>query len=112
MYGIDIGNYSKENFEAAVRYATAVQHSLETIAGPHGDFARKPPEDTKSLANTHSKVTSLDEALEAQVGYARSAGETFVTELQKIATVYGDLTMQTFNSAKILLAKFTPTSTH
>jgi len=109
MYGID---YSKEHFEAAIRYATAVQNSLETItSGAYGGFT-KSFEDTKFFIKTHSKLTSLDEALEAQMDYARSTSETFVAELQKIAGVYGDLTKQAFKSAETLLAKLTPTFTH
>ena len=53
-------------------------------------------------------MKSLDKALEAQTEYAKSAYETFVAELQKIAGLYTDLAKQTFKPLEGLVAKFMP----
>src|SRR5215472_18054595 len=92
----DFQNYGKEHFEQYVASATSVQHGLQAIASAYGDYTKKSFEDTKSFVEKLSGVKSLDKALEAQSDYARTAYETFVTDAQKIAGLYGDLAKQTF----------------
>ena len=59
-----------------------------------------------------SGVKSLDNAIEVQTEFAKSAYETFVAESQKIAGLYSDLAKQTFKPFEGLVAKFTPAATH
>ena len=41
-------------------------------------------------------MRSFDKAVEVQTEFAKSAFETFVTELQKIGALYGDLAKQAY----------------
>ena len=104
----DIQSYGKEQFEQATANATAFQSGFSAIANAYGEHVKKQFEETKSFAEKLSGVKSLDKALEAQSDYARTAYETFVTDAQKIATLYGDLAKQTFKPLEGLVAKFTP----
>jgi len=106
----DIQNYGKEHLETVAASANNLQSGVQAIATAYGDYAKKSFEDTKSFVEQLSGVKSLDKALEAQSDFARTAYETFVTDAQKIAGLYGDLAKQTFRPLEGLAAKFTPGS--
>ena len=106
----DMQTFGKEHFEQAVANATTLQSGFQAIASAYGEYAKKQFEETKSFAEKLSGVKSLDKALEAQSDFARTAYETFVTDAQKIAGLYGDLAKQTFKPLEGLVAKFTPAS--
>ena len=56
-----------------------------------------------------SGVKSFEKAIEIQTEFAKTAYETFVSESQKIATVYGDLAKQSYKPFGGFIAKVTPT---
>ena len=104
----DIQQYGKEQLDTVVASATTLQHGMQAIASAYGDYTKKSFEDTKSMVEKLSGVKSLDKALEVQTEFAKSACETFVAELQKIAGLYTDLAKQTFKPFEGMIAKFTP----
>jgi len=57
-------------------------------------------------------VKSLDKVLEVQTEYAKTAYETFVTDSQKIAGLYGDLAKQAFKPLEGIVARFAPATAH
>ena len=106
----DVQSYGKDQYEQAVSCATGLQSGVNAIAAAYGDYAKKSYEDTKSFVEKLSGVKSLDKALEAQSEFAKTAYETFVTDTQKIAGLYGDLAKQAFKPLEGIVAKFTPAS--
>lgn len=104
----DFQNYGKEQLENVAASASTVQSGLSAIATAYGDYTKKSYEDTKSFVEKLSGVKSLDKAFEAQSEYAKTAYETFVTDSQKIAGLYGDLAKQVFKPLESLVAKFAP----
>ena len=55
-------------------------------------------------------MKSLDKALEVQTEFAKSGYETFVTESQKIAGLYGDLAKQCFKPLETIASRFAPSA--
>jgi hypothetical protein len=104
----DIQSYGKDQYEQAVSCATGFQSGVNAIAAAYGDYAKKSFEDTKSFVEKLSGVKSLDKVFEAQGEFAKSAYQTFVTDSQKIAGLYGDLAKQAFKPLEGVVAKFTP----
>jgi hypothetical protein len=90
------------------QYGTSLQTGVQAIAAAYGDYARKSFEDTKSFVETLSGVKSIEKALEVQTDYVKSAYETFVSESQKIAGLYGDLAKQSFKPLESVAARFAP----
>lgn len=84
--------------------------SFQAIATAYGDYTKKSFEDTKAFVEKLSGVRSLDKAIEVQTEFAKTAYETFVTELQKIGALYGDLAKQSYEPFVGLVAKMTPTN--
>jgi hypothetical protein len=104
----DIQSYGKDQYEQAVSCATGFQSGVNAITAAYGDYAKKSFEDTKSFVEKLSGVKSLDKVFEAQGEFAKSAYQTFVTDSQKIAGLYGDLAKQAFKPLEGVVAKFTP----
>ena len=104
----DIQSYGKEQYETAVATATGLQNGLSAIATAYGDYTKKSYEDTRSFVEKLSGVRSLDKAIEAQSEYAKTAYETFVSDSQKIAGLYGDLAKQACKPVENLIAKLNP----
>src|ERR1700742_4675850 len=108
----DMQNYGKEQYEQVVSCATGLQSGVNAIAAAYGDYAKKSYEDTKSFVEKLSGVKSLDKVLEAQAEYAKTAYETFVTDSQKIAGLYGELAKQSVRPLEGIVAKLTPAAAH
>ncbi len=108
----DIQNYGRDQYETAVATATGLQSGLSAIATAYGDYTKKSYEDTKSFVEKLSGVKSIEKALEAQSGFAKTSYETFIADAQKIAGLYGDLAKQAFKPLEGIVAKFTPSAVH
>ena len=108
----DIQQYGKEQLETVVASATSLQNGVHAIASAYGDYAKKSFEDTKAFVEKLSGAKSRDKAMEVQTDFAKSAYETFVSESQKIASLYGDLAKQSFKPLETIVSKFTPTASH
>ena len=55
-----------------------------------------------------SGVKSFEKAIEIQTEFAKTAYETFVSESQKIAAMYGDLAKRSYRPFAGFVAKVTP----
>ncbi|HTF93944.1 MAG TPA: phasin family protein [Verrucomicrobiae bacterium] len=104
------------NNQGKVKNVECKSESLEsefrapTVATAYGDYTKKSFEDTKLFVEKLSGVKSLDKALEVQTEFAKTAYETFVTESQKIAALYGDLAKQSYKPFGGFVAEMTPTN--
>jgi len=103
-----IQNSGKEQFEAVTASATSLQNGFQAIASAYGDYAKKSLEEGRAFVEKLSGVKSLDKALEVQTEFAKSGYETFVTESQKIAGLYGDLAKQFFKPLETVVSRFAP----
>jgi hypothetical protein len=81
---------------------------FQAIATAYGDYTKKSFEDTKSFVEKMSGVKSFEKAIEIQTEFAKTAYETFVSESQKIAAMYGDLAKQSYKPFGSFVAKVTP----
>ena len=76
--------------------ASTFPSGFQAIATAYGDYTKKSFEDTKSFVEKLSAVRSLDKAIEVQTEFAKTAYETFVSESQKIGSLYGDLAKESY----------------
>jgi hypothetical protein len=100
---------SKEQIDAADASTNAFPGGFQAIAIAYGDYTKKSFEDTKSFVEKLSGVRSFDKAVEIQTEFAKSTFETFVTESQKIGTLYGDLAKQAYKPFGGFVKTITPT---
>jgi hypothetical protein len=100
----------KEQIDAKDASTNTFPGGFQAIATAYGDYTKKSFEDTKSFVEKLSGVKSFDKAVEIQTAFARTAYETFVTESQKIAALYGDLAKQSYKPFGGFVAKMPPTN--
>ena len=90
--------------------ASTFPSGFQAIATAYGDYTKKSFEDTKSFVEKMSGVKSFEKAIEIQTEFAKTAYETFVSESQKIAAMYGELAKRSYKPFGSFVAKVTPTS--
>lgn len=86
--------FGKENLEAWVASATATQKGLETISARAVAFSKQAMEN--HLAATKSIMTSksVQEFVEKQSEYARSAFDAYVAEITTLSDLYAGVTKE------------------
>jgi hypothetical protein len=100
----------KEQIDAADALTNSFPGGFQAIATAYGDYTKKSFEDTKSFVEKLSGVKSLDQAVQIQTEFAKSAFETFVAESQKIGAMYGDLAKQSYKPFGGFAAKMVSTN--
>jgi hypothetical protein len=73
-----------------------VQQNLKAIATAHADFAKTSFEQGKTYVAQLAQVKSLDQAVELNTQYAKTAYETFVAEANRISDLYKEFTKEVF----------------
>ena len=78
---------SKKNFEAVVASVTAATKGAESLGAHAVAFSKKAVEDQVAAAKTLAGAKSVQEVIELQTGFAKSAFETYVAEMNKMAEI-------------------------
>lgn len=81
----ELNTHSKKNFEAFVASMTAATKGAETLGAHAVSFSRKTVEDQVAAAKTLAGAKSVQEVIELQTGFAKTAFETYVAEMNKMA---------------------------
>jgi len=81
----DLNAHSKKNFEAMVASATAATKGAETVGAAAVAFSKKAAEDHVAAIKTIAGAKSVQEVIELQTGFAKTAFETYISEVSKIA---------------------------
>jgi phasin family protein len=100
--------YGKESMDAAVTSAKTFTSGFQAIATAYTDYSKKSFEDTKAFVEKLSSVKTIDQAMEIQTEFAKSAYESFVAESQKFGGMYTDLAKDSYKPYEGLVAKLTP----
>jgi len=77
--------HSRKNFEAVVASATAATKGAEALGAHALAFSKKAVEDHVAAAKTLAGAKSVQEVVELQTSLAKSAFETYVAEMNKMA---------------------------
>ena len=100
----------KKLLDTGAALSSTFPSGFQAIATAYGDYTKKSFEDTKSFVEKMSGVRSFEKAIEIQTEFAKTAYETFVSESQKIAAMYGDLAKLSYKPFGSFVAKVTPTN--
>jgi len=101
----DLQQVGKENVDVAVKTFGAVSTKAQEIAVEVADYSKKAFEESTAAFEKLLGVKSIDKAIEVQTDYARSAYEAFVTQANKISSLYADLAKETYKPFETLVAK-------
>ena len=81
----ELNAHSKKNLEAMVASAAAAAKGAETVGARAMAFSKKSVEDQIAAAKALSGAKSIQEAIELQTGYAKTAFEALVGEANVIS---------------------------
>jgi phasin family protein len=93
----ELNAQGKQNLEAIVASAAAAQKGVETLSAQSAAFTKKSWEDGVAAAQAMSQARSIQELLELQTTWAKSATEAYLAEVTKATDV---LTASVKNSFK------------
>ena len=78
----------KKNLEAVVASAAAAQKGAEALSAQTVAYGKKSWEDGVAAAQSLAQARSVQEALELQTAYAKSAAETYLAEVTRMTDVF------------------------
>jgi phasin family protein len=79
----DLNAQSKSNLEAVVASTTAATKGAETLGAQAMAYSKKAVEDGVAAARSLGAARSVQEVIELQTSYAKSALETYLAEVNK-----------------------------
>ena len=79
----DINAQSKQNLEAVVASTTAATKGAEALGAQAMAYSKKSLEDQVAAAKSLTTAKSVQEVVELQTAYAKSALEAYISELNK-----------------------------
>ena len=79
----ELNAQGKQNLEALVASAAAAQKGVETLSAQSVAFTKKSWEDATAAAQSLSQARSIQELLELQTTWAKSATEAWLAEVTK-----------------------------
>ncbi|MBX3479223.1 MAG: TIGR01841 family phasin [Caulobacter sp.] len=80
----EINAHSKKNLEAVVASVTAATKGAESLGAQAMAYSKKAMEDQVSAAKALSGAKSVQEAMELQTSWAKSAMELYMAEMGKM----------------------------
>jgi phasin family protein len=75
--------FSRQNVEAVIASATAAAKGAETLGAQAAAFAKTSVENQVAAAKSLASAKSVQEVIELQTNYARTALETYLAELNR-----------------------------
>lgn len=83
----ELNAQGKQNLEAMVASATAAQKGVETLSAQSVAFTKKSWEDGVAAAQGMTQARSIQELLELQTNWAKSATEAYLAEVTRATDV-------------------------
>jgi phasin family protein len=83
----DINTHSKSNLEAVVASVTAATKGAETLGAHALAYSKKSLEDQVAAAKALTSARSVQEVVELQTAWAKSAMEAYMAEMNKASEI-------------------------
>jgi len=97
--------FGKGQLEAASMAAASLAKGFQTIADETTNYSKKSLEANSAYVEKLLGAKSLDDAIQIQSEYAKSAYEGFVTQATKIGELYTNLAKEAFKPVESMIAK-------
>ncbi len=92
----ELNTHSKKNLEAAVASVTAATKGAEALGAQAMAYSKKALEDQASVAKKLSAAKSVQEVVELQTQFAKSALETYIAEMNKASETVANSVKECF----------------
>ena len=104
----NVQKLGKEQFEAVSAAAAAVTKGWQSIAAETTDYSKKSFEKSRVLAEKLITVKKIDEALQLQSEFAKSAYEDFLAEATKLGELYASIAKEAFKPIESAAKAYSP----
>lgn len=84
----ELNAHGKKNLEALVESASAAQKGAEALSQQAVSYSKKSWEDGVAAAQSLSQARSIQELLELQTNWAKSATEAYLSEATRAAEIF------------------------
>lgn len=84
---MEMNAHSKKNLEAFVASATAAAKGAETVGTRAMAYSKKSMEGQIAAAKALTSAKSIQEAVELQTGFAKSAMESYIAEMTELSSI-------------------------
>ena len=84
----ELNAQGKQNLDAVVASATAAQKGAEALSAQALSYGKTSWENGVAAAQTISQARSIQELIELQTGFAKSAMETYLSEVTKMTETF------------------------
>ena len=83
----EVNTHSKKNLEAVVASVTAATKGAETLGATAMAYSKKSMDDNVAAAKTLAAAKSVQEVVELQTTFAKTAFEAYVAEMNKMTEI-------------------------
>jgi phasin family protein len=83
----DLNTHSKKNLEAVVASVTAATKGVETLGAHAMAYGKKSMDDNVAAAKTLASAKSVQEVVELQTAFAKTAFEAYMAEVGKMSEI-------------------------
>jgi hypothetical protein len=97
-------------FEALAKANASSTAGLQAIAAETADYSKKTFEKSRVLCEKLSGVKKIDEAIQLQSDFAKSAFEDYVAQATKIGEIYSSFAKEVFKPISVASAVAAPPS--
>ena len=91
-----VQKFGKDSFEATVKALDVASTGTKAIAAETADYAKKSFDQNAATFEKLAGVRSLDQAIQIQSDYLKSAYEGFVAQSAKVGQLYVDLATELY----------------
>ncbi len=104
----DMQKLGKDNLDATLKSFGALSKSAQAITVEMADYSKKSFEDGSKALERLFGAKTLEQAIEIQTDFAKTAYEGFITGATKIGELYADLAKETNKPFESYLSKTAP----
>lgn len=101
----DFQKFSKDQFDAATRSATALSNGLQQIVTEASDFSKKSIETNTEVMQKLFGNKSIEGAIQIQMDYAKTAYESAMSEATKIGGILTATTQDVLKPIEGMMAQ-------
>ena len=101
----DFQQSSKDNYDAVVRSYSALNKNFQAIAKRWADFSKRSFEDANHAWERVIAAKSLEQAMEIQAEYAKSAYDNWMAEMTKFGEMYSSAARDAYKPVEKAIEK-------
>lgn len=103
----EAGMYGKDAMDKAMKSYAVATKGIQAITAESTDYAKKSFEASVAHMQSLMGVRSLEAAIQLQSSYAKTAMESYVAEMTKLAEMYSDVAKESFKPVETAVSTAT-----